>query len=529
MPPNSSDSFVTKSSFVSVTPSHTKTDYEGRPQNESPLCCKPVDCCGRTCCSYISVSLWAVCASYMPVGFVGVSLGSVLQVVLIDLGIERTVAEDGLTLTSMREAFVSSSLYAAAAIAAILTNYILSIGRFKALYLGHAILCVAGIQCAIAEGYWTYVFGRIMLGAGMGILSTVAPVIIVEISPIQKRNAYGALALFMSSGGIILGFLLGAPVSAPPVGEDLITSFDAWYWRFVQFCNTILSLSILIPSVLIGITDTPVMLVLQGREQDAKNVLKKLYINKSDYENALNETKEAAAIKQKVAKANVSICEVLADRGGRDMVFLSSFLLMLHELTGVGVTIVISSKLLLESGISPNFVSYTGIIIGAVQLVSCIPAILLSRKYGTRNMICAGYVICFTAYLPTAICFWAVPNWEGLPFLAFATFLLYNCGYRTGSGSLGVAHIGQGTPAMIRGKVSPIALGFMWLMSFLGIMFAQFIPVDILFTVLLATNGVALIFVFTALKDLRDCSPETSVYFKNKNSRFYVEDAETYV
>lgn len=260
-----------------------------------------------------------------------------------------------------------------------------------------------------------------------------------------------------------------------------------------------------------------------------KNILRRLYRNKLDFEQALREVHEAAGVQRQTEKAGIGICQVLADKGGLSMTFLSSFLLMLHDLSGVGVAILVASKLLLEAGINPDFVSYTSLLVGLAQIVGCIPAILLSPRFGSRNMIRTGYIICFSAFLPTAITFWAAPNWVGLPWMTFTSFMIFMIGYRVGSGSLGWSHITQGSPTIIRGKITGVAMGALWTTTFLIVMFSQFIPIPILFTVLAGTNGVALIFAFTALKDLRNTSPESSPYFKNKGSQFFFQETETTV
>jgi MFS family permease len=70
------------------------------------------------------------------------------------------------------------------------------IGRSKTLFYDDLIYMVGTIFCSFAPNYWVLVVGRFITGLAVGIASTVVPLFIGEISPIEIRGKIGGFFLF---------------------------------------------------------------------------------------------------------------------------------------------------------------------------------------------------------------------------------------------------------------------------------------------------------------------------------------------
>ena len=82
------------------------------------------------------------------------------------------------------------------------------IGRKRTL-LAMAFIFLASALClAFAEGIRTIYIGRIFSGIAVGIASSVVPLYIAEISPVEKRGAYVCISQVMITLGVLVSFLV---------------------------------------------------------------------------------------------------------------------------------------------------------------------------------------------------------------------------------------------------------------------------------------------------------------------------------
>ena len=80
------------------------------------------------------------------------------------------------------------------------------LGRRKALLVDDFIFIVGTVLCTFAPRYAILVIGRLIVGFGVGISSSVIPLFITEISPVRIRGQIGGSFLLLIIIFIIIYF-----------------------------------------------------------------------------------------------------------------------------------------------------------------------------------------------------------------------------------------------------------------------------------------------------------------------------------
>lgn len=81
-------------------------------------------------------------------------------------------------------------------------------GRKKATLLADIIFAIGSIDMCVAPDPYVLIFGRFLVGLGIGIASVTAPVYIAEVSPSEIRGGLVATNVLMITGGQFLSYLV---------------------------------------------------------------------------------------------------------------------------------------------------------------------------------------------------------------------------------------------------------------------------------------------------------------------------------
>ena len=116
------------------------------------------------------------------------------------------------------------------------------LGRKKSIFWGAFIFIIGGGLQTLATGMGTMVFGRVIAGLGVGILSTIVPVYQSEISPPHNR---GKLACIEFTGNIV-GY-------ASSVWVDYACSYieGDYSWRTPLFMQCVMGLLLCVGSLVL--------------------------------------------------------------------------------------------------------------------------------------------------------------------------------------------------------------------------------------------------------------------------------------
>lgn len=142
-------------------------------------------------------------------------------------------------------------------------------GRRSSILLGGTFFAVGGALQAAAGGLASLIFGRILSGVGVGLMSSVSPLFIAETAaPVNRGKLVAAQQLL-----ITVGIFCASTVNAIILGLSAASSGtrDDKQWRAALAAQVIPGLLVVI--LVARLPESPRWLVARGRTRDAANVI----------------------------------------------------------------------------------------------------------------------------------------------------------------------------------------------------------------------------------------------------------------
>jgi MFS family permease len=145
------------------------------------------------------------------------------------------IREDFAPLSPFLEGVIVSFLLVGAVIGALSGGPLSDrVGRRPTTLLAAVIFGVGALAVAFAPGVGFIIFGRFLLGLGVGLASMIVPLYIAEIAPANRRGALVSLNQLMTTIGILLSYIVGV----------IFTPIEGWRYMFAVA---------LVPALVLGI------------------------------------------------------------------------------------------------------------------------------------------------------------------------------------------------------------------------------------------------------------------------------------
>ena len=107
--------------------------------------------------------------------------------------------------------FIVAVLPLVAACAAIISGVCATrIGRRLIIIIGSSLLLLGTLECSVAESITEFIFGRLIIAAGIGVMTVIIPLYLVEISPAQQRGQWVAVFFLAINAGVLFSCLIGS-------------------------------------------------------------------------------------------------------------------------------------------------------------------------------------------------------------------------------------------------------------------------------------------------------------------------------
>ena len=224
---------------------------------------------------------------------------------------------------------------------------------------------------------WNFVFYRIFSGIGVGLASMLSPMYIAEIAPARIRGNLVAWNQF----AIIFGMLVIYFVN---YGISKVGSGDAWLntigWRYMFLSGAIPAAAFLL--LLFFVPETPRYLMLKGNEPGARAVLAKLTT--------------AEEGEQEIAEIRASLSEHHSGRMfsfGVLLIFIGIMLSVFQQFVGINVVLYYAPEIFKNVGFDTNASLFQTIIVGAVNLIFTVVAIVTVDKLGRKPLQIIGALV----------------------------------------------------------------------------------------------------------------------------------------
>jgi MFS transporter, SP family, galactose:H+ symporter len=337
------------------------------------------------------------------------------------------------------------------------------VGRRPTTLLAAVIFGVGALAVAFAPGVGFIIFGRFLLGLGVGLASMIVPLYIAEIAPADRRGALVSLNQLMITIGILLSYIVGV-IFAP---------IEGWRYMFAVA---------LVPALVLGIgmfmlPESPRWLFEHGRLDKARAVLGRSR-SPEEVDLELREMEEIKSLEQE--QACVSYKELLAPYV-RPTLVIGIGLAIFQQITGINTVIYYAPTILQGVGFSEGgAIAATAVGVGLVNVGFTILTVRIIDRAGRRPLLIIGLIGMVVSLVLLGVVFSLDSTSGAAGLLATICLGLYIASFAISLGPVFWLMISEIYPLRIRGTAMSVASIANWGSNFL---------VALTFPVLLATLG----------------------------------------
>nr|WP_058305951.1 sugar porter family MFS transporter [Gracilibacillus massiliensis] len=370
-------------------------------------------------------------------------------------------------------------------------------GRKKLLMVSAIFFIISALGSAFAIDVTTLVLARILGGLGIGFASALSVTYISECAPPAIRGRLGSLYQLFTILGISATFYINYGVANSGTYEWGLELG----WRWMLGYGTIPGIIFLI--LLFFIPESPRYLVQKKDEKQALHILQRINGEKV----AAKELKE---IKASIEVEQSSSAKELLRPGLRMAMGVGIFLALFNQVIGMNAVTYYGPDIFRSVGFENNTEFLATSIIGSVQVVFTIVALLLIDKLGRKKLMAIGSsLMAVFMVLIGAVFYLDLPNAGIFLIIFIAGFTAAFC---VSMGPIPWIMIPEIFPNHLRAKAVGIATIFLWGANWA---IGQFTPVLInnmgsafTFWMFAVINVICFIFVMTIVPETKNKSLE---------------------
>lgn len=342
-------------------------------------------------------------------------------------------------------------------ISGLLTN---RFGRKRTLIIASVLFFVSALGSGFPETFFftkgepsiglllLFNFYRVIGGIGVGLASATSPMYISEIAPAEIR---GRLVSF-NQFAIIFGMLVVYFVNWGIAYGQTIEWINDIGWRYMFASEAI-------PAALFGVLlfwvpETPRFLALSNRNEQAMSVLNKIYVDKLKTQTIFSEIKQSIGISTERTKLFSY---------GKTVIIIGILLSVFQQFVGINVVLYYAPRIFESMGAAKDASMLQTIVMGVVNVVFTVLAIVTVDKWGRKPLLITGSVGMAVGMF--AISALAFNNVIGLSTLVF--IIIYTASFMMSWGPICWVLISEIFPNKIRGQAVAIAVMFQWFANYL--------------------------------------------------------------
>ncbi|WP_319005766.1 sugar porter family MFS transporter [Metabacillus niabensis] len=370
-------------------------------------------------------------------------------------------------------------------------------GRKNIMFLSAVLFIISAIGSAFATGVTMLVYARIIGGFGIGFASALSVTYISECAPPNIRGRLGSLYQLFTIFGICATFYINYAVAN--------SGTHAWGleegWRWMLGYGTFPGLIFFV--LLFFIPESPRYLMQKGKEKEAFQTLKRI----SGETVAKQEVKE---IKRSIETEKNSSVKQLLKPGLRMAMGVGIFLALFNQVIGMNAVTYYGPDIFRSVGFENNTEFLATSIIGSVQVVFTIVALLLIDKLGRKKLMAIGSSLMAIFMVLIGSVFYFEPANSGPLLVIFVSG--FTAAFCVSMGPIPWIMIPEIFPNHLRGKAVGIATMFLWGANWA---IGQFTPILInnmggsfTFWMFAVINAICFIFVMTIVPETKNKSLE---------------------
>ena len=250
-------------------------------------------------------------------------------------------------------------------------------------------LGIVGGVLTLISSFATLLVGRIIQGICVGLYSSICPLFINELSPIELSGLFGTLNQIFIVSGVIIANLLSLVVSDDEEPNAPITSS----WRIIFGATILINITQAILMGLVYRNETPKYLILIGKEHEAKNLIEELYL--PQYSDLIFD-RIKMDVQPGYGKSVLSSVEdppVLSSTSNTSIAILIGFhLALLQQMSGINVIVVYGGPIL-QNIVGKDLKKIFNILLQASSLIGCFGAATLIKRLGRKTLLQVGALV----------------------------------------------------------------------------------------------------------------------------------------
>lgn len=317
-----------------------------------------------------------------------------------------------------------------------------------------SVLFVAGTAIGSVFHSLTFLFvGRLIVGIGVGIESSVVPMYLLEISPKEIRGSVSTLHQFAITVGILVSSLVGA-------------AFVSWVHHGWQYVLGLTALPAVLQLVCAKyIPESPRWLVLHSKRDMAREALRQLFPTYSvalvRRELADIEDEVRAASKMLVESSSVSWREMVT-KYSRELV-VGCTIMSLTALTGINTVIFYSTDIFKLAGVKSSIIGTIAVTL--TNVLATFVTVKIVEKMGRKTLLTSGMWIMFVPLLGMCIVLLVDIDDTVQGVVAIVAVLIFIVGFAIGLGAVSWVVVSEIVPASIRAKANGLFVSMNWLIN----------------------------------------------------------------
>lgn len=344
------------------------------------------------------------------------------------------------------QAFVGSLLIGAV-VGAILSGFSAdAISRRRTKIISGCVYVIGALASAFSQTAPELIAARFVLGISVGTASFVSPMYISELAPKRIRGGVTSFNQLMIVSGIMAAYL---------VNWALKDATDNWRWMLGLGALPGLALAI-------GMyfqPFSPRWLVEQGREQEARDVLRRARTSEEEADEELEEIKEAA-------EEAGGFREVWRPQV-RPLVAVGLALAIAQQFIGVNTVIYYAPTILKFTGLSTNSAITQALSVGITNVIFTIVAIVLLDRVGRRLLLIVGTAGCILSLALLGVFFSSNGLQHNDSWLALVCLIAYIASFAVGLGPVFWLMISEIFPLKVRSPAMSLSTVGNWSANFL--------------------------------------------------------------
>ena len=270
-------------------------------------------------------------------------------------------------------------------------------GRKPVLRIAAALFGVSALASAVAPNFVALVGARMLGGFGVGAALIVAPMYIAEIAPAKIRGrmvSFNQLNIVIGISAAFFSNYLILRLGASDLGWVQALNLADWNWRWMLGVEAIPAIVYFL--ALFAVPESPRWLVMHDRDDEALGIMERV----SDAGQARAGLEAVREALNAEASAETAGFRELFQPALRLVLTIGLAVAILQQITGINSVFFYAPMIFEQSGIGTDASFLQAVLVGLVNLVFTVLAILTIDRLGRRPLLAfglAGIAVCMLA------------------------------------------------------------------------------------------------------------------------------------